>query len=161
MPTETEKKYLVRNRGWAERPHSSKKISQGYICLDPDRTVRVRIAGEKGFITVKGGTTGLSREEFEYEIPPGDAIAMIETMCGRRVDKIRHTVDDDDGYRWTIDEFKGENEGLVIAEIELSERNRDFPEELPEWIGEEVSGKTKYFNSQLSEHPFSDWKQKG
>ena len=129
---------------------------QGYLCTDKERTVRIRIAGEKGYITIKGRTTGCSRTEYEYEIPLADAASMLDTLCVKPlIEKIRYRCTGPDGKVWEVDEFLGENEGLVVAEIELS--GEDEPFARPSWVGDEVTGDTRYYNSYLSQTPYNKW----
>ena len=130
---------------------------QGYLCTDSDRTVRIRLAGEKGFVTIKGKTVGCSRAEYEYEIPAADAASMLDTLCLHPlVEKIRYRQGGPDGKVWEVDEFLGENEGLVVAEIELADENEPFAR--PAWLGEEVTGDVRYYNSYLSQNPYKRWK---
>ena len=132
---------------------------QGYICSQPGRTVRIRIRGEKGFLTIKGPSDdkGLSRYEFEQEIPLPDAEQLL-TLCEPGViDKVRHLVRAGK-HTWEVDVFHGANEGLVMAEIELA--SEDEPFEKPDWIGEEVSGDRRYYNSMLTKEPYSQWTKK-
>lgn len=130
---------------------------QGYLCTDKERTVRIRIAGEKGYITIKGHTTGCSRAEYEYEIPAADAASMLDTLCVKPlIEKIRYRCTGPDGKVWEVDEFLGENEGLVVAEIELADENEPFAR--PAWLGEEVTGDMRYYNSYLSQNPYKGWK---
>ena len=150
---EIERKFLVTSEDW--RTPDPIRIAQGYLNRSKDRTVRVRIAGPLGFITVKGPTTSASRSEFEYEIPLTDAQEMLALCEGPIVEKIRHLVNHQ-GLLWEIDEFLGQNAGLVVAEVELESEDQDVP--IPPWVGMEVTGDPRYFNSRLSEHPFSVWK---
>jgi CYTH domain-containing protein len=127
---------------------------QGYICADPDRTVRVRVRGDKGFLTIKGRSSadGLSRYEWEKEIPASEAVELM-ALCGSGViDKTRYLVPFG-RHTYEVDVFHGANEGLVLAEIELAEEQETF--EKPSWLGEEVTGDPRYYNSMLSLHPFS------
>ena len=127
---------------------------QGYICSDPDRTVRVRVRGDKGFLTIKGrgSEDGLSRYEWEKEIPVSEAFELM-ALCGSGViDKTRYLVPFGK-HTYEVDVFHGANEGLVLAEIELSDEQEAF--EMPSWLGEEVTGDVRYYNSMLSLHPFS------
>lgn len=129
---------------------------QGYLCTDKERTVRIRIAGEKGYITIKGRTTGCSRAEYEYEIPLADAASMLDTLCVKPlIEKTRYRCTGPDGKVWEVDEFLGENEGLVVAEIELS--GEDEPFARPSWVGDEVTGDPRYYNSYLSQTPYNKW----
>ena len=138
----------------------SYRICQGYLCSVPERTVRVRIKGDKGFITVKGVSSenGLSRYEWEKEIPVGEAADLLR-ICERGIiDKTRHILEvDGSGGKnvFEIDEFHGDNEGLVIAEIELSAEDEEFVR--PEWLGDEVTGDNRYYNSYLVSHPYKSW----
>ena len=128
---------------------------QGYLSVDPERTVRVRIAGSNAFITVKGLTRGIERREFEYSIPPADAGVMLDELCTRPlVEKLRHRIIFA-GLTWEVDEFLGENKGLLLAEVELPAP--DARVELPPWAGLEVSDDPRYFNSNLSRNPYTRW----
>ena len=156
MGQEIEKKFLVINNLY-KKEASSTHYRQGYLCTDSDRTVRIRLAGEKGFVTIKGKTVGCSRAEYEYEIPAADAASMLDTLCLHPlVEKIRYRHKGPDGKVWEIDEFLGENEGLVVAEIELADENEPFAR--PAWLGEEVTGDVRYYNSYLSQNPYKGWK---
>lgn len=136
--------------------YQSDRIVQGYLCSYPDRTVRVRIRGEKGYLTVKGPSDayGWSRYEFEQEIPLSDAEEMLRLCEPGVIDKVRHLVNYG-GHLWEVDIFHGENEGLVMAEIELASRNEDF--ERPAWLGKEVTGDRRYYNAMLSKEPYRLW----
>ena len=127
---------------------------QGYICSDPGRTVRVRVRGDKGFLTIKGQSSedGLSRFEWEKEIPVSEALELMNLCVSGVIDKTRYLVPYG-GYTYEVDVFHGANEGLVLAEIELSDELEAF--EKPSWLGEEVTGDMRYYNSMLSLHPFS------
>lgn len=158
MATEIERKFLVKG-DFLSHVYNAQRIVQGYICSQPGRTVRVRIRGEEGFLTIKGASDekGLSRYEFEQKIPLADAEVLL-TLCEPGViDKVRHLVKAD-MYTWEIDVFHGENEGLILAEIELS--SEDEPFEKPDWLGEEVSGDRRYYNSMLTKHPYTGWNNK-
>ena len=153
---EIERKFLVRNDGYKVGA-SHTEYRQGYLCVDADRTVRVRAAAGKGYITVKGRTQGCTRAEYEYEIPLSDARQMLDTLCRKPlVEKTRYRYTGSDGKVWEIDEFKGVNEGLVVAEIELQSETEPFAR--PDWLGDEVSSDPRYYNSYLSEHPYNEWK---
>lgn len=150
---EIERKFLVRGDAW-RRLAEGVPFRQGYLQTRPC-TVRVRTEGNKGVLTIKGPSQGLSRREFEYEIPVEEAELMLDTLVGQPpISKRRYTVPYK-GFVWEIDEFFGENEGLIVAEIELSDEAQPF--EKPEWIGEEVSGDRRYSNASLSVLPFSRW----
>jgi CYTH domain-containing protein len=155
MGTEIERKFLVVSDKWREGARGT-LYRQGYLCTVPERTVRVRVAGEKGFVTIKGVRRGLARAEFEYAIPVEDAQAMLDTLCPRPlIEKTRYRVEHK-GLVWEVDEFAGENAGLVVAEIELEREDQEVP--LPEWVGEDVSTEARYTNAYLTEHPFSTWR---
>lgn len=154
---EIERKYLVKGNFKAEA-ESSSRIVQGYICSAPGKTVRVRIRGEKGYLTIKGPSdeTGMSRYEFEKEITLEEAEQLLKLCEPGAIDKIRYLVKQGK-HTWEVDEFHGENEGLTVAEIELSSENEAF--DLPHWIGTEVTGDRKYYNSMLTKHPFCTWNE--
>ena len=155
MAFEIEKKYLVLNSDWKKFVISSFDIVQGYLSTDSDRCVRVRIFGNKAFLTIKGQKNKCIGAEFEYEIPIDDAKYMIDNMClDFVVRKTRH-VCFVDGFYWEVDVFYDLNEGLILAEIEISKDNVKFPEILPLWIGEEVTEQKEYFNAYLSKNPFN------
>jgi adenylate cyclase len=155
MAQEIEKKFLVKGDF---RPFvvKSTRITQGYLSSVPDRTVRVRIKGELGFITVKGigNQSGASRYEWEKEIPVEEVNELLKICEPGVIDKVRNLVKVGD-HTWEVDEFFGENEGLIVAEIELSAENDHF--EKPAWLGEEVTGDARYYNSMLMKHPFTKW----
>jgi adenylate cyclase len=155
MPVEIERKFLVSSDGWRDGA-SGISIRQGYLLRDADRTVRIRIAGESGFITVKGrrGESGLARAEFEYAIPLEDAEEMLRLCLPPLIEKTRHVVLHA-GSRWEVDEFYGDNAGLIVAELELPSEDAEF--EKPPWLGMEVSDDPRYFNSRLALHPFKSW----
>ena len=155
MFQEIERKYLVAG-DFKTAPLSHQHIVQGYICSDPGRTVRVRIAGEKGYLTVKGLSHdgGVSRFEWEKEISLVEAEALMLLCEPGVIDKVRYKIEFE-GHIFEVDEFSGENQGLVLAEIELSSAEEDFGR--PDWLGEEVTGDRRYYNSYLSAHPFCTW----
>lgn len=153
MGQEIERKFLVKGASW--RSGSGKRIRQGYLRNEIKGVVRVRTKGERGYLTIKGSTTGITRLEFEYEIPWEDANQILDELCVRPlIEKIRYEVDSG-GFKWEIDEFKGENAGLVVAEIELEEENQQFPK--PDWLGREVTGDSRYQNASLVRYPYSKW----
>lgn len=154
MCKEIERKFLVIGDTWKVLG-TPKVFRQGYLNDEKERTVRVRIAGDKGFLTIKGKNTGAVRAEFEYEIPVEDASKMLENLALRPLIEKTRTVIDYRGHTWEVDEFTGENAGLVVAEIELTQENEIFDK--PDWIGEEVTGDARYYNSSLITHPFSKW----
>ena len=155
MGIEIERKFLVTGAAW--RQEVGVRFSQGYLNRDKERTVRVRLAGEKAFLTVKGISVGASRAEFEYEIPTADAEQLIKLSDGPVIEKIRRVIQLD-GATWEVDEFLGENAGLVVAEIELQSEDQAFVR--PEWLGEEVTHDSRYFNSSLATKPFTRWHAK-
>lgn len=155
MAVEIERKFLVRDTSWKDSVRRSIVIKQGYLSTDPDRTVRIRIKGDQGVLTVKGRSSGVSRAEFEYEIPRADAEAMLALCDDVPIEKIRHEILVGSKL-WELDVFEGENQGLVLAEIELADENEVF--ELPTWAEKEVSEDVRYYNSYLSKTPYATWK---
>ncbi|MBO5799404.1 MAG: CYTH domain-containing protein [Paludibacteraceae bacterium] len=153
MATEIERKFLLKDDSWKMESDGGVHYAQGYL-NETGNTVRVRVAGDKGFLTVKSKSKGISRLEFEYEIPKEDALQMMELSQTPIVEKFRHKIRRGK-HCWEIDEFMGENEGLVIAEIELE--SEDEPFERPEWLGEEVSGIKRFYNSHLAKKPYKYW----
>jgi adenylate cyclase len=157
MALEIERKYLVRGEAW-RAASSAEKLRQGYLSTDPDRIVRVRTAGERGFLTVKGRPRGATRVEVEVEIRLADALELLALAKGSIVEKTRHRVERG-GFVWEVDEFAGDNAGLVVAELEVGDE-ADFAralEDPPEWLGEDVTNDERLSNSRLSEQPFSGW----
>ena len=156
MGREIERKFLVQGDGWREGAQGV-LMRQGYLSRERERTVRVRLAGGRGYLTVKGINEGISRLEYEYEIPAADAAEMLDTLALRPlVEKIRYRVPFG-GRTWEVDEFLGDNAGLIVAEIELEAV--DSPLEKPAWAGAEVSADPRYFNSSLSRRPYRLWAQ--
>ena len=158
MAQEIERKFLVKNDRWRAEARGL-PYRQGYIpTTQPGQTVRVRLAGDNGYLTLKGPTEGITRSEFEYVIPVADAKEMLETMCDRPlIEKIRYRLPVNN-LLWEIDEFSGENAGLVIAEVELKTADQTISK--PEWLGKEVSDDPRYYNSNLSQHPYTTWPAK-
>ena len=154
---EIERKFLVTNHDFISESSENFRIVQGYLNSNPERTVRVRIKGDKGFLTIKGkgNDSGMSRFEWEKEIAISEAESLLLLCEKGAIDKIRYNVLHEN-YLFEVDIFFGENEGLIVAEIELQSENESF--EKPNWLGEEVTGDKKYYNSYLSEHPFCTWK---
>ena len=152
MATEIERKFLVVSDAW--RTANGTRICQGYLNRDKSRTVRVRIAGDSAYLTVKGATQGNTRAEFEYGIPLADAEQLLALCDGPTIQKIRHNVVHQ-GHLWEVDAFEGENAGLVVAEIELASEDELFVR--PPWLGQEVSDDSRYFNSQLASNPYCNW----
>lgn len=156
MAQEIERKFLVKDDSFKELAFSFSRIAQGYICSTRGRTVRVRIRDDKGYLTIKGpaGENGLSRYEWEKELPLAEAQELMK-LCERgMIDKVRYLVQCGK-HVYEVDEFHGDNEGLVVAEIELSSEDESF--EKPDFIGEEVTGIVKYYNSFLMKFPYSKW----
>jgi len=154
---EIERKFLVKSDAYKKEATSIKRIVQGFLNTHPNRTVRVRIKGNNGFLTIKGisNEAGTSRFEWEQEIEVSDAEALLKICEETSIEKIRYEIPQGN-YMFEVDEFLGENEGLVIAEIELQDENDPF--DSPKWLGEEVTGQVKYYNSLLSKHPYKSWK---
>jgi adenylate cyclase len=153
MGNEIERKFLVSGDGWRGGSPGC-PYTQGYLSRDPERVVRVRQAGKRAYITIKGISQGTTRAEFEYPISLSDAEALMKLCLRPLIEKVRHVVEYH-GKRWEVDEFHGENEGLILAEVELS--REDEPVDLPPWIGQEVSRDARYFNANLVENPFTRW----
>ncbi len=155
MGVEVERKFLVRGEAWRSQG-TPVRYRQGYLSADPERVVRVRTAGEQAWITIKGAGRGPSRPEFEYPIPRADADALLDGLCQRPlIDKERREIAHA-GLTWVVDEFFGDNEGLVMAEVEL-----DHPEQpvaLPPWVGDEVTDDPRYYNASLVARPYRLWK---
>jgi len=152
---EIERKFLVEGDAWRTQGEAT-LLRQGYLSLDPARTVRVRIDGENAFLTIKGKSVGASRGEWEYPIPVPDAAELLDGLCQQPlVEKFRHRIASGP-HTWEVDEFLGANAGLVVAEIELAFEDEAF--EKPDWLGREVTGDARYFNSRLIQHPYSQWK---
>ena len=153
---EIERKFLVLSEDYKKQAVAEFRIAQGYLNTHPDRTVRVRIKGEKAYITIKGigNQSGTTRFEWEKEIEVNEARELLALCEEGMIDKIRYEVPVNE-FTYEVDEFKGDNEGLVIAEIELSDEHQKFPK--PEWLGQEVTGKNKYYNAYLNQKPFKKW----
>ncbi len=155
MATEIEHKFLVKDDSWRKQVFRSQPISQGYLASNEQCSVRVRISGDKALLNVKSATLGTSRLEFEYEVPLKDAREILEKLCSKPlIEKTRHCVRYG-GHVWEIDVFEGANEGLVVAEVELSRDKEHFAH--PQWLGEEVTHERRYYNAALAEHPYGEW----
>jgi len=153
MALEIERKFLLKEGAW--RNEEGTKYRQGYLSIAKERTVRVRIIDNKGYLTVKGISRGVVRVEYEYEIPRAEAEAMLDDLCEKPlIEKMRCKIEFK-GIVWEVDEFFGENKGLLVAEVELESEDQSFVK--PEWIGEEVTSDPKYFNANLIHHPYSKW----
>jgi len=153
---EIERKFLVISDAFKDQAQQKFRIIQGFLNRNPERTVRVRLKDDKGVLTIKGlsSNDGLSRFEWEKEISKNDAKALLEFCEKGVIDKLRHEVKVDN-HVFEVDEFFGDNEGLVIAEVELQSEDETFSK--PDWLGKEVTGDIKYYNSQLSKQPFNTW----
>ncbi len=154
MGKEIERKFLVTGDAWRQLTQGT-MYRQGYLNSAKERTVRVRTVGDKAFLTIKGITVGATRAEYEYEIPFADCNALLDNLAEKPlIEKKRYKIPQG-SLTWEIDEFFGENQGLIVAEIELVSEDQAFDK--PEWIGEEVTGDPRYFNSNLIKHPFTKW----
>lgn len=153
MALEIERKFLLKEGDW--RNEKGTMYRQGYLSSVKERTVRVRIFNDKGYLTVKGVSRGAVRVEYEYEIPGAEAEAMLDELCEKPlIEKMRYKIEFK-GLIWEIDEFFGENQGLFVAEVELESEDQSFVK--PEWVGEEVTSDSRYFNANLIHHPYSKW----
>lgn len=156
MAKEIERKFLVIGNKWRELANGT-HYRQGYLNSIKERTVRIRTINDKAYLTVKGPTVGVTRMEFEYEIPYNDCVEMLDNLAEKPIiEKTRYKIKADN-LVWEIDEFFGVNEGLIVAEVELQSEEQKF--EKPEWIGEEISGDPRYFNSNLVNNPYTTWKK--
>lgn len=155
MPQEIERKFLVKGE-FKSQAFRSERIVQGYLSSVPERTVRIRVKGERGFITIKGKTnvSGVSRYEWEKEIPVEEAQELLKLSEPGMIDKVRYLIEVK-GCVFEVDEFHGENEGLIVAEVELDCEEEAY--EKPEWLGKEVTGDLKYYNAMLSRKPYTKW----
>lgn len=155
MPIEIERKFLVTGNGWRGLGPAT-LYRQGYLCRDKERTVRVRLAGDTARLTIKGRNTGGVAAEFEYRIPLADAQYMLDNIAEQPIiEKKRHKVPFR-GFIWEVDEFLGDNTGLILAEVELRSVDQSFA--LPDWAGKDVTGDPRYFNSNLVTNPYRQWK---
>ncbi len=153
MGIEIERKFLVKKETWENNADAGLSCRQGYLHADSEKTIRVRIMGEKAYLTVKGKSSGISRAEYEYEIPVSDASALMD-LCSSIIQKTRFFISHK-GMTWELDVFEGLNRGLVMAEIELESEDQLL--ELPDWTGTEVSDDSRYYNACLARNPFSTW----
>jgi len=154
MGQEIERKFLVKGDSWRARAKGT-TYRQGYLNSVKERTVRIRTVGDKAFLTIKGLTVGATRTEYEYEIPMADCNAMLDTLAERPlIEKKRYKVGFG-GLTWEVDEFFGDNAGLIVAEVELKSEEQTLKK--PDWIGEEVTRDPRYFNANLIKHPYSKW----
>ena len=154
MAVEIERKFRTKGVDFLAN-QEGERLTQGYLSHDPRATVRLRVQGDRAWLTIKGKTHGASRSEFEYPIPTADAHAMLDEMCpGGVIDKTRYRIKVGE-HVWEVDEFHGDNQGLVVAEVELD--SEDQPFERPPWLGEEVTRDPRYYNSALSRTPYGQW----
>ena len=158
MSIEIERKFLIDRDMWLKTRNVSsiEKIAQGYLSTENDITIRVRLKNDRGFLTIKGKSHGISRLEFEYEIPILDAKSLIDLCIPTPIIKTRY-IEIFEGHRWEVDEFERENFGLIIAEIELKSESEKFIK--PPWIRDEISNDPRYFNSSLSRNPYNQWRE--
>lgn len=156
MGTEIERKFLLRDESWRQAADEGTPFRQGYLIGAEKASVRVRIEGERANLNIKSATLGVYRQEYEYPIPLADAEELLDTLCERpQIEKTRYLVRHGD-HTWEIDVFAGDNEGLVVAEVELESEDESF--ELPAWAGDEVSGDSRYYNVCLVKHPYREWR---
>jgi adenylate cyclase len=155
MATEIEHKFLLVSDAWREQVIRSIAYRQGYLSNNKQASVRIRIAGDSANINVKGMTVGVQRPEYEYPVPLAEAHEMLDQLCARPlIEKTRHFVEYD-GKIWEIDEFGGDNAGLIVAEVELEQVGEDFA--IPAWAGRDVSGVERYYNVALVHYPYAQW----
>lgn len=155
MATEIERKFLLRDESWRAEADDGEVIRQGYLAGSEKSSIRVRVAGDKANINIKSATLDVTRQEYEYDIPLAEANELLDTLCeGPLIEKIRYHVHHGN-HLWEVDVFSGDNEGLVVAEIELTSAEELF--EKPDWLGDEVSDDKRYYNVCLVQHPYKDW----
>jgi adenylate cyclase len=161
MPLEIERKFLVKSDAWREQARASVEMAQAYLndlaTLDAGAmnvSVRVRIQGEEAFLNMKSRELGTTRQEFDYPIPVADARALLRLAVGGTIEKVRHYVDVD-GHTFEVDEFRGDNAGLVVAELELDDADAPYPR--PAWLGAEVTDEARYYNLALASRPYGTW----
>ncbi|MFM8333735.1 MAG: CYTH domain-containing protein [Candidatus Methylumidiphilus sp.] len=156
MAMEIERKFLLKDESWRQAAHDSQRLRQGYLNREQRCSVRVRTSDSQAWLNIKSATLGAARQEFEYEIPLADAHELLDTLSLKPlIEKVRHWVKVG-RHVWEIDEFEGDNAGLVVAEIELEHPGEDF--DMPDWAGEEVTLDARYYNTCLCQHPFKDWR---
>lgn len=156
MGQEIERKFLVNHNKWQqiEKPIGN-HFRQGYLLTEPNKTIRVRQTSEKGYLTIKGLSVGATRPEYEYEIPWNEATELLDNFAVSELSKIRYNIIFE-GKLWEVDKFLGDNQGLIVAEIELKSEDEKF--EIPDWIDREVTSEEKYYNSNLTLNPYKNWK---
>ena len=157
MATEIEHKFLLKNDEWRKANiKKSVRYRQGYMASNKQSSVRVRISDHDAFLNIKGATLGVKRREYEYHIPEQDARELLDNLCTKPlIEKTRYYIEYE-GFTWEVDVFEGDNEGLIVAEVEIDSEGQEFPK--PSWVGKEVSDDPRYYNSCLAEHPYKDWK---
>ena len=154
MPQEIERKFLVKGEGWRVAGAGT-PYRQGYLSTVPERSVRVRLIRDKGYLTIKGMTVGATRAEYEYEIPAAEAGEILDNLCERPlIEKTRYRLEYH-GLTWEVDEFGGDNTGLIVAEVELDDEDQAIT--LPDWAGKEVTGDRRYYNANLIAEPYTSW----
>ncbi|NOT10994.1 MAG: CYTH domain-containing protein [Methylococcaceae bacterium] len=156
MAIEIEHKFLLANDDWRQQVTKSAQFKQGYLSSVATSSIRIRISDNQAWLNIKSATIGTQRQEYEYQIPLSDANEILNNLCNKPIiEKTRHYITIGNNL-WEIDEFEGANEGLIVAEIELSEINQKFIK--PHWLGNEVTQDLRYYNNNLVRHPYSDWK---
>ena len=153
MGMEIERRFLVTADSWRGQGQT-RRLRQGFMCVEPERTVRVRVIGDQAWLTLKSKISFVSRYEFEYPVPLADAETMLDVMCALKIEKNRTRIERD-GRVWEVDEFFGDNSGLVLAEIELPDE--DTPFDRPDWLGAEVTRDPRYTNAHLAGHAYAGW----
>lgn len=155
MALEIEHKFLVLNNSWENEISKSIEYKQGYLSSDNKRSIRVRTSNDKAWLNLKSATIGTHRQEYEYEIPLQDGLEILSTLCQKPlIEKTRHLIPYQQ-HIWEVDVFSGDNEGLIVAEIELASIGESFKK--PNWIGQEVSSDLRYYNNNLCKHPYKNW----
>ena len=155
MPVEIERKFLLANDGWRNEVVRHCAMRQGYLGAPGGKaSIRVRLEGDRARLNIKSSVVGDTRDEYEYEIPVSEATEMLDNLCIGRVEKVRHYIERD-GLTWEIDEFQGDNEGLVVAEVELSHAEQSVPS--PPWLGREITTEARYYNHSLAIKPYRSW----
>ena len=155
MPIEIERKFLLKNDSWRNQVIKTSSIIQGYLANTDHCSIRIRLADDQASLNIKSMTIGVTRSEFDYPVPMDEAKLLLKDLCpGPVIEKIRHYVDYA-GHTWEIDEFLGENSGLVVAEIELQHQHEEFS--IPDWLGKEVSDDQRYYNICLADNPYTSW----
>lgn len=155
MGIEIERKFLLKNDGWRTQAGPGVAYRQGYLIGSRQASVRVRIEGDRAFLNIKSATLGVRRQEYEYPLPLDEAQEILETLCGKPLVEKKRYVVHHARHEWEIDVFEGENEGLIVAEVELVAEDETIV--LPDWVGAEVSTDPRYYNVNLVEHPYSTW----